>query len=57
MEDWWTTFVLFGVVIPAGIMGTLVLRDRLACARDGRGTETRHAGTASRHRQIRRWTS
>ena len=43
MEGWWT-IVVFGAVIPVGMIASLVLRDRLAPSRAGEpGAESRRA--------------
>jgi hypothetical protein len=57
MEGWWT-IVLFGAVVPAGIMATLALLDRRALRdHDGGCIGTRRAVTGAWPRQGRRWTS
>ncbi|HEX6016418.1 MAG TPA: hypothetical protein VFY87_32370 [Geminicoccaceae bacterium] len=57
MEGLWT-IVLFGAVVPAGMMATLALLDRRA-ARDhhGSGIVMRRATTGGWPRGGRRWTS
>jgi hypothetical protein len=58
MEGMWT-IVLFGAVVPAGMMATLALLDRRAASREHvrSGLGTRRATTGSWPRQGRRWTS
>ena len=57
MEGLWT-IVLFGAVVPAGMMATLALLDRRASREHvGSGPGMRPATTGSWPRQGRRWTS
>ena len=56
MEGWWT-LVLFGAVVPAGILAALPLLEQPVCEKDRRGVGTRHAGTGDRRRWGRAWRS
>jgi hypothetical protein len=56
MEGWWT-LVLFGAVVPAGILAALPLLERPAGEEDRRSAGTRRVGTGDRHRWGRAWRS
>jgi hypothetical protein len=56
MEGWWT-LVLFGAVVPAGILAALPLLEGPADEEDRRGAGTRRAGIGDGHRSGRAWRS
>lgn len=53
MQNWWA-IIIFGAVIPAGMMGMLVLRDHLAGEPDSRDRHSRRIASGSRFGPSRR---